>query len=762
MELRNTMDRWVFSFITGALLSLSWPALPPPFLLPIICSLTVIFLCLFHMHVVSGFLFGTLWMASVGHWTLNWQLPLSQISDIQQISGVVKNIVTKKDDVRLLVDADSLYLGKRKVTSAFGWKIRLNWKRPTWQVKQGQTVKLSVRLKPAHGLANQGAFHYQTWLFSQNIMATGYVSDPSAELVNEQSGVRQKLYDQLMGIQLSHPEWIAALAMGERSGLDDKQWHLIQSTGIAHLIAISGLHLSSVAVVSAFVFNLVLRALAKFFPVSQSFNLVGTVCLCSLVTCLLYAWIAGFAIPVVRAWCMLLAISYLVVARRNWRISSFCLYCVFCFIVVFPRSLFTSSFWLSFGAVLFICFILWRWPDRKTEPSFTTRCTQLLKLQLLLSILMLPIVGGQFSYTSLVSPLVNLLAVPSVTLIIVPLCLVGVLCLMLNLTLPATLAFQLVDGCLELGLYLLSMTASIDHSQHDFQSMPLMVWGLLLLAILLLCLPVENRHRILALVIALPFGTYLVLARQPGWEIDVLDVGQGTSVLLTRNNRGILFDTGPAYPSGYNTASAVIMPVLAAKGIKQLDLVVISHHDNDHAGSLPTLLENVAVKGVISNLHGCDQELNLYWQGLRLEGLWPEKQSEVSSNHNSCVVRVSDGKNRVLITGDIDKAAELSLVGLFPDSLAADVMIAPHHGSKTSSTEGFIQAVAPSFVVFTVGFMNQWGFPRQEVVNRYYLAETHMYSTADSGLIRFSFGKSEGISVRTFRQDMHNLWYANY
>ena len=242
----------------------------------------------------------------------------------------------------------------------------------------------------------------------------------------------------------------------------------------------------------------------------------------------------------------------------------------------------------------------------------------------------------------------------------------------------------------------------------------------------------------------------------------MLDVGQGTSVLLTKNNRGVLFDTGPAFPSGYNTADAVILPVLAAKGINQLDWLFISHFDNDHAGSLTQLLERIPVKQIASNLQGCNQNLSVTWQGLRIEGIWPEASPKVSSNHNSCVVRVSDGTRSVLITGDIDKVAEQSLVDNASQQLTADVLIAPHHGSKTSSSENFIRSVAPDFVVFTVGFMNQWDFPRQEVVNRYYLARTKMYSTAESGQVRFSFGVKGKVAVRVYRKDMNNYWYANY
>ena len=489
------MDRWVFSFITGAVLSLTWPALPPPVVLPIICFLAVIFLCLFHMHMASGVLFGTLWMASVGHWTLNWQLPLSQISDIRQISGVVTNLVTKEDDLRLVIDADTLYSSGKKITSLVGWKFKLNWKTPTWRVKQGQRIKVSVRLKPAYGLGNQGAFNYQTWLLSQNIVATGYIVDKPATLLDPQSGVRQALYDSLMDIELRHPQWIAALSLGERSGIDAKQWHLIQSTGIAHLIAISGLHLSSVVVVSAFVLAMLFRGVARFVAVPQSINLTSVICIGSLSVCLVYAWIAGFAIPVLRAWFMLAVMSFLILVRHKWRVSSFFMFCVFLFIVVFPRSLFSASFWLSFGAVFSLCFILWRWPGKPEATSAINKWKVLVRLQLLLCVLMLPLVGWQFSYTSIISPLVNLVAVPLVTLLVVPLCLIGVVCLMIKLLPVAAVIFQFVDRCLGYGLDLLTYSSKWDFSSQHFQSMPLLVWLFLFLAILVLCMaPVKSSQ----------------------------------------------------------------------------------------------------------------------------------------------------------------------------------------------------------------------------------------------------------------------------
>ncbi|MBL4630961.1 MAG: DNA internalization-related competence protein ComEC/Rec2, partial [Paraglaciecola sp.] len=363
---------------------------------------------------------------------------------------------------------------------------------------------------------------------------------------------------------------------------------------------------------------------------------------------------------------------------------------------------------------------------------------------------------------STVSPLVNLIAVPVVTIVLVPLCLMAVICLVVKPDWALAL-FSLADLIMDYGLSFLDFALKLDAAYFTLPALSAGVWLCVFLFVFCCCLPSFWLHKKYLCLLLLPPMSYLFTQKANTWQIDILDVGQGAAVLITKNNHVMIYDVGASYPSGFNMADSVLLPILQARGLSNVDLVFISHGDNDHAGSLPQLRQGIQVAEVLTNRDSCKQGLDMFWQGLKIEAFWPDNASNYSDNNGSCVIKISDRYHSILLPGDIDKSIEKQLIVYYPEQLQADILLAPHHGSNTSSSSGFIQAVSAKFVVFSQGFMSRWRFPRPEVVNRYKGYNPQLFSTSSAGQVSFTlqYDSPKSILVNTFRQDIYPYWYAN-
>lgn len=753
------MDRWIFSFIAASVLSLTWSSLPPSPVIAIIVIMALFCIKIPKLRTVSGFIFGCVWMASVGHWQTVWQLPKEQIVEINSVQGQVSSIIRRSKDLRLTMAVHSV--NQRVLSRPIN--IRLSWKSPQWPVLQGQEIKLTVKLKPAHGLANEGGFNYQVWLFSQNIVATGYVqNDSSHQLLEDNATIRQRLILKLASYNLHHEAWISALALGDRSLFTPADWKLIQTTGIAHLVAISGLHLAIVASSSYLLFAAMVRLLSRVIRPNQAINLRLWAMLLALLFTLFYAWLAGFSLPTVRAWIALLIYTLLILQNKNWRPKHLILYSVFAFVVLFPLSLFSLSFWLSFAAVIVISLVFWRWPISTTEFSFKNTFRIMLIVQMSLSALMLPLVAWQFGLISVIAPIVNIVAVPVVTLLLVPICLFCIILLLLNID-SVQIVLVILDALIDACVTFLHWLNEWQFSAIEIPNIPLQVWLCALIAMMMLVLPRLPHKKKLCLFLTIPLISYLQIPKSDIWKVNVLDVGQGLAVVISKNRRAILYDVGAAYPSGFNMADSVILPWLQANGIEQLDWVFISHFDNDHAGALSKLQNGIQINRIISPRDHCFSGWKKHWQGLNVKVLWPNNKTDIVKNNDSCVLHISDGNHSVLLPGDIEKLSESILVETMPKQLKATLLIAPHHGSNTSSSEAFLAAVSPQYSIFSEGYMNRWGFPKQRVVERYLNTNSQLYSTSEQGQVSVCFGcESIGsVSIQTYRDDIFPYWYGN-
>ncbi|MEO9944618.1 DNA internalization-related competence protein ComEC/Rec2 [Paraglaciecola sp.] len=758
------MDSKLFSFIAAAISSLIWTNLPSIFSIILLLGASFLFAKQF-IHLAYFFI-GIVWMASVGHWQYSLQLSSEQTSKSIVVIGEITTLIHKRQEVRFNLKVTQINTNKLSLSR----NIRVSWRQPPWLVQQGQIVKLEVKLKPPHGLANEAGFNYQQWLFSKGIIATGYVKGTSEnELLQNVITSRQALLNKILNLELDNVAWISALTVGYRGLLEQQDWLLVQQSGIAHLIAISGLHLAMVASASYFIFAWVAAAIVSRVYRLHHLNLHIVAMVLTILTTFWYSSIAGFGLPTLRAWLMLSIAALLVVNNKNIKIYRQLLIGFSVFLILFPLSIFGLSFWLSYTAVIIICFVFWRWPVTKAGFSFTTAFSSMLRVQLCLTFLMLPIVAWQFSYVSIVSPFINLIAVPLVTLCLLPLCLLATLLLWVYPDLAALL-FGWVDYLIGLSLNALKSFIAFPWASIDLAAMPFVVWAQVFIAMILVFLPNFGVSKKCIVLLFLPFLSFLMHSKDTNWKIDILDVGQGSSVLITKNLKAIIYDVGASYPSGFNMADSVLLPILKSKGIKEVDIVIVSHGDNDHAGSLPFLLNGIAIKKVMTTAGLCREGYQFNWQSLNIDVFWPDDPLKYDDNNSSCVVKVSDKTHAVLLPGDIDKGIEDLLVEKYGENLNADILLAPHHGSNTSSSTVFIEAVNPQFVVFSQGFMNRWRFPRTEVIERYQqvFKQSHIplkgtYTTSETGQVSFSlpFDSVGPIQVKTHRQDIYPYWYAN-
>ena len=707
-------------------------------------------------------------MLSVGHWISQTQPEQTLFLQPVQLSGQVASVITGHERVSFtFVVSEYVLLEKREVQAhkIADFKVRLSWMEPHFPVKQGQRLVLTTKLKPRWGLHNEAGFNYQQWLFSENIRATGSVKTGAAnKVIASQLSTRQRIADTLKSLNNREARWLLAMAIGYRGELNPSDWQLLQQTGTSHLVAISGMHVGMVALWAFIMFSLLLSALNFLLrrPVVADVRFLSL----SLSLCIafFYAFLAGFATPTVRAGLMLMLGWVLLTSGINWTHKRFILVSVTLFILIFPLSIFSVSFWLSFSAVVTLWFIAWR--SGNTGTQLHRKLTSFVRLQLALSVLMLTLILGLFGGISLLSPVVNLIAIPLVTFVLLPLSLFSVLLLMAQ----SSVAPTVLEWCLtafamcERGL---QSIIAIDAQWLQLSTTPLLALAFATVAIVFLFFPKGLLPKPLVMLLFIPLLLTENKQSTPGWQMDMLDVGQGLALLLRKRENAMLYDVAAEYPDGFSMAENVILPVLNKNGITQLDSVIISHDDTDHAGGLETVLRHQTVLELRYPMQSCQRGDRWQWQGIQFEVLWPDTSYPKllhNDNNQSCVIMLDDGNNRILLTGDIEQDVELLLTrwhrsGLI--NLSAEALVAPHHGSKTSSSSPFISAVAPHYVLISAGYYNRWGMPAEIVIKRLHRLNADIFSTAEHGQISVIVDEYGKMRVKSWRKDLQPRWYLS-
>ena len=712
---------------------------------------------------------GFLWTLLNAHLLLQQELlPRDEGKSLDATGVVVSLPETRGESVRFNFRIDELQQYGHPVLSNPG-KVRLSWYKGRRPLRPGEKWKLKIRLKRPHGYMNPGGFDYESWLFQNRLRATGYVVDDKDNARLRPAGgfnpasLRFVLREEIRAALPSDPlaALIPALAIGDRSGLSDAQWEALTVTGTNHLIAISGLHIGLVAGLAYLLALKTWGMLLVFAP--GPFGRVPPIRAAApgaMLAALVYALMAGFSLPTQRALVMVWVYFGMKLYDRTVPSGDVLGMALIAVLVLDPFAPMAASFWLSFGAVAVIFFgigyrvhlhrrRLWEWG----------------RVQYIVTLGLVPALALYYQQIPVLSLFANLFAVPWVSFILIPLVFGGCLLLFINVNQVLELALA--------SLYVLWWVLEF-FAGWEFQLLAVARPGLLTLVVIsagvmILLLPRGSASRWLGVIWLAPL--FFPAKAGPSYGeamMTVLDVGQGLAVVVRTQNHSLLYDAGPAYASGFNTGEAVVAPFLRSKGIRAIDLLVQSHGDNDHIGGLQGILGEIPVSRAISSVPGMVPHPQVRecldgqaWRrdGVQFRVLHPVAGMEMSANDRSCVVQVRARNLTLLLSGDIEQAAERGLLQRHRAGLKSDVLVVPHHGSKTSSTRDFIRAVSPDVAVFPVGYRNRFGLPHRDVVARYREHGAKLLSTAESGAIRIS-ATSAGMTVTEHREKQRRFWHT--
>ena len=635
----------------------------------------------------------------------------------------------------------------------------------------GQRYQLTVKLKRPHGTYNPHGLDFEAWALERNIRATGTIKQQvlMSNFVWRVSYVvdaaREKVRDRMVALLGENPASgsLQALVIGDDSQMTSADWLIYTRTGINHLMSISGLHITMLASLAFALVNFLWRKNTRLtlkIPARKA-AIVG-----GFVAALLYSLLAGFSIPTQRTLYMLTVFAVALWSSRHLSITTVLALALLIVTLLDPWAVNAPGFWLSFGAVAVMTYALgdklakshWFWDAVKTQWAVTVG--------------LMPVLLVLFNQISLISPLANAFAIPLVSLIIVPLSLIGSL-------LSIDSALHIAAWLMTEMTQLLAWLANQPLATYSQASPP--VWAFLasVFGVSWLLLPRGFPLKWLGVIFILPlFLVQAPLITNGQMKVTILDVGQGLSVVVQTRRHTLLYDTGPQYSAQNDSGNRIIVPYLRGEGISRLNGLVVSHDDNDHSGGAKSVLAMIPVNWIISSISDanllpfvllakhrkCYAGQTWLWDGVRFDVLYPSlsdydnlnTDKNPKDNNKSCVVKVTSQHGSVLLTGDIEKESEAKLLERYGDALESDLMTVPHHGSKTSSSSAFLALVDPVYAVFTVGYLNRFGHPKSLITQRYDDLKIATERTDESGAVSFNFGTD--ITTQNWRDAHHRYW----
>jgi competence protein ComEC len=652
-------------------------------------------------------------------------------------------------------------------------RLRLTWYRASTIPQPGEQWQLTVRLKRRSGFANPGGFDYEGHLFREGIGATGYVRDGG-----DNRRLQVSTYRYLIARTRA---WIGAriaaavgehkmlgvlqgLAIGDTQAMTVEQWRVFAATGTTHLMAISGLHIGMVAMLAAWAGGSIVRSRR-----AQSLGITamhGHV-LAGLSAAVIYSVLAGLSVPTQRTLVMLCIYFGLRWWRRTLDIGRSLGLALIVILLLDPFAPLAVGAWLSFIAVLVILMATSGRVTREgTIASFS-------RVQLAVTIGLVPVLLVSFGNLSLVAPVANAIAVPAFTLLIVPAVLIGTLAAMIHPPL-GTMLLGLPARLLDAGWPLLEWLANQPLAVWHAPQPSLPVLAALIGGVALLMLPAIWPLRVAGIVMCLPMMFYRTPTPAFGsFELTVLDVGQGLAAVVRTHEHVLVYDTGPAFQSGRSAAELAVLPFLRHYGVRDMDMLMVSHGDQDHSGGLVDLLAAMPARAIsvgpsvnqaLPDKIVCERGQQWQWDGVIFTVLHPDANSGAqarsrSGNESSCVLYIQGSDGTALLTGDIETAGEHQLL---EHGLAhAAVVVAPHHGSDTSSSSLFVAAARPDVTIFSTGYRNRWNFPRPDVVERWRAVGARTYDTSASGAISVTFAARDReihAQVREHRHTRRRYW----
>jgi len=730
---------------------------------------------------IAGALAGFAWAAFLAHLALAPQLEKSDEGrDIEIVGTVAKLPHDFGQGTRFQFEVEQVLTPQTEIPPM----LALSWYRAEderLQLRPGERWRLTVRLQRPHGNANPHGFDYEAWLLGQGIRATGYVrAEPgNARLdafVATPGHVVERCRDLLRARILAaldgkpYAGVIVALVVGDQRGIEQPDWDVFNRTGVSHLVAISGLHITMVAGMAAVAMSQLWRR--SFFTRAQLPLLLPAqkvAAIAGAAAALLYVLLAGFGVPAQRTLYMLAVVAAALWMGRQTSVSHILCLALGLVVLLDPWAVLWPGFWLSFGAV---GVILYAGVGRTQAAAGWQGSLRLAaRTQYAVTLGLVPLTLLLFSQVSLVGPLANALAIPVVSFVVTPLALAGSL-------LPAPLAGPILlaaHAVLALLARALGWLAGLPLAVWSAPAPPPWLFALALLGTAWMLAPRGWPHRWAGAAAWLPLFLLQPSHPAPGsFSVTAFDVGQGMALLVETRGHRLLYDTGPQYAPGQDAGSRVLLPYLRARGIRRLDSLVVSHSDVDHAGGALTLLDALPVDSVSSSLGAghrivqaarrharCVAGQRWEWDGVVFEVLQPApasyQDSDLKANARSCTLRIAAKGRAVLLAGDIEAAQEAALVSGSPDKLRADVLLAPHHGSGTSSSPAFLAAVQPAIGVFQVGYRNRYRHPKKEIFERYGELQIRRLRTDDAGAITFEFGPD--LVTSEYRRAHARYWF---
>ncbi|XYJ08708.1 DNA internalization-related competence protein ComEC/Rec2 [Telluria sp. B2] len=777
----------ILGFVAGAAFLQTRPALPDPWHL-LACALAALVLLLAlrgaTRAALAGSLLGFCWAAILAHAALSQELAKADEGRDIAVVGTIARLphdfgegVRFQFKVEQVLD-DPATLPQTLALSWYGGSEGV-------QVRPGERWRLTVRLQRPHGNANPHGFDYEAWLLGQGVRATGYVRpggsnrridsfvfSPVHVVERCRDLLRARIVEALSG--KPYAGVIVALVIGDQRGIEQADWDVFNRTGVSHLVAISGLHITMIAGLAAWLASSLWRR--SFFTCAQLPLILAAqkvAALAGAAAALLYVLLAGFGVPAQRTLYMLAVVAVALWCGRLTGVSHVLCLALGVVVLLDPWCLLWPGFWLSFGAVGVILYAgAGRFEARTAGWRGALRLAA--RTQYAVTLGLVPFTLLLFSQVSLIGPLANAVAIPVVSFAVTPLALLGSL-------LPAPLSAPVL-ALAHLGV------AWLAAALGWLATLPLAVWSapqpppwlfvLALFGTAWMLAPRGWPAPWIGAVSWLPLFTLLPTHPPPGeFAVTAFDVGQGMALLVETEKHRLLYDTGPQYAATQNGATRVLLPYLRARGVKQLDGLIVSHSDTDHSGGAPTLLEALEIGWMASSLapghpavrkaaahRRCEAGQRWEWDGVVFEMLQPTPASYaepgLKANARSCTLRISAKGRAILLAADIEAAQEAALLQAAPGSLRADVLLAPHHGSGTSSTPAFLAAVKPSIGVFQVGHRNRYRHPKKEVFERYGQLGIRRLRTDESGAITFGFG--EKIAVSEYRRTQRRYWHDGY
>jgi competence protein ComEC len=747
-----------------------------------------------------GAVIGFVWAALFAHYYLSEELPKAMEGQDVTVIGTIDSLpfyfergVRFNFNVEKVLPIDGL-------TPHIPSRIALSWYssfsadelQAVGDVHPGERWQLTVRLRRPHGNANPQGFDYEVWLLEQKIRATGYVRpDQNALLKNTRLNAfivsfnnvversREWLRDRVENALGDKPYVgvIVALVVGDQRTISQSDWIVFANTGISHLISISGLHITMVAgLFAALIFALWRKSfftnakLPLILPAQKAAAIAGVV------VAVIYVLLAGSGVPAQRTLYMLSSVAIALWFGRITSVSHVLCFALAIVMMLDPWAVLGPGFWLSFAAVALILYVsVGR--AANTVASSMSRWQAALKTatltQYAITVGLVPLTILLFGQTSLVSPLANAIAIPLIGFVVTPAALLGSV-------LPAPLSGWLLNAAHFMVAQLAQFLAWLNGFPMAVWNAPIPSWWMFVLAAIgtiWMLAPRGWPARYLGIFAWLPFLLNTPTHPKKGemW-VTAFDVGQGMALLVETEKHRLLYDSGPSYSPESDGGNRIILPYLHARGINELDAMMITHSDMDHAGGALSILNQMKVGWLSSSLsldhpialvagalhRRCVAGESWQWDGVQFDMLHPTIGSYDSDkwkpNARSCTLKITVGGQSILLPGDIEAVQENELVAGSADKLRATVLLAPHHGSGTSSTLPFLQTVDPQIALFQVGYRNRYRHPKPEIFDRYGDLGITRIRNDESGAITLRFGST--LDMSEYRVEHARYWYG--